>query len=385
MKIFIAAISTICILSLTGITNVLAQDPSYAGPAKMEVRTFWRQAAIFQSGRGTPTTLSNMEKARAAIKQKDPSYDTAAMDEALNGGQVKVDKINSDQSAKTQQIVDNMKSGSDKRWAKVNADKIFEYLFNQSLTTGSPTSAKLEAALTEYNAKAAELLAMDFGARDRSNQGLKMVFAGLDSRVVGGAGAKGVEVKGTTPPDKNEMLGDTSAERVKLFFVRMQLEQAKWDAARKIFPGEAGYEQMYQLKTAEIAKYGSVEDLQKNIQNNNAEEIKNRRLPAPAMVDGATEKLFIDAFNKYLSDEMKGKAYKAILKHKDWGLIRHQISGAVMGRMRQAAVVFKGNDGKCYVRLGIMVEQQYVGSTFQNARATDARHGGGELPCEFAK
>jgi hypothetical protein len=142
---------------------------------------------------------------------------------------------------------------------------------------------------------------------------------------------------------------------------------------------------MYQLKTAEIAKYGSVEDLQKNIQKNNADEIKNRRLPAPAMVDGATEKLFIDAFNKYLSDEMKGKAYKAILKTKDWGVIRHQISGAVMGRNRMAGVVYKGNDGKCYVRLGIIVEQQYIGSTFQGGKAVDARYGGGELPCEFAK
>lgn len=385
MNRFLAAISVVGMLSLSAPANVYAQDPNYTGPAKMEVRTFWRQATIFKSGKGTPTTLANMEKALATIKQKDPSYDTVTMQEAIGGGAAKVEQINADQSAKKQEIVDNMKSGSDKLWGKINADKLFEYLFNQSLTTGSPDAAKLQAALTQYNAKAAELLAMDFGARDRSNQGLRAVFTRLDGRVTGGADAKGVEVKGITPQDENEMLGDASEERVKRFFLRLQLTQAKWDAARKLFPGEAGYEKMYQLKTAEIAKYGSVEDLQKNIQNNNAEEIKARRLPAPEIVDAATERLFIESFNKYLSEEVKGKGYKAILKQKDWGIIRNQITGAVMGRKRQAAVAIKGNDGKCYVRFGIIVEQQYIGSTFQNARAFDARYGGGELPCEFAK
>jgi hypothetical protein len=82
---------------------------------------------------------------------------------------------------------------------------------------------------------------------------------------------------------------------------------------------------------------------------------------------------------------MKGKGYKAILKQKDWGIIRNQVTGIVMGRKRQAAVAYKGNDSKCYVRFGIIVEEQYIGGSFQNARAFDARYGGGELPCEHAK
>ncbi len=385
MKNLFTTLFFISIASMMGMTYSFAQDENYAGPAKMEVRSFWRQAAIFKSGKGTATTLSNMERSIAAIKQKDPTYDTKSMDAEINGGQAKVETTNASQAAKAQETADKAKSGHDAITARLNADKILDYLFNQSLTTGSPDSAKLLAVLNEYNAKAAELLAMNFGARDRSNQKLRMVFAVLDGRVSGSTNSKGATVSEKPSQDENEMLGDASEERVKSFFYRMQLGQAKWDAARKLFPGETGYEMMYQKSTAEVAKYGTVEDLQKKIQTNNLAEIQNRRLPAPAVVDPATERLFIDAFNKYLSAEMKGKAYKAILKHPDWGIIRHPISGAVMERGRQAAVVFKGNDGKCFVRLGIVVAEQYIGGTFQNTKATDARHGGGELPCEHAK
>ena len=214
MKILLAAIGIASSLTLFCPVSAFAQDPGYAGPAKMEVRSFWRQAGMFKNGKGTASSLKNMEKALAAIKQKDPGYDTSAMDAEIKGGQVAVDDVNAGQAAKKQEIVDNMKSGSDKAWAKINANKIFEYLFNQSLTTGTPTAAKLEAALVEYNAKTAELLAMDFGARNRTNQSLRNIFAGLDGRVVGGADAKGVAVKGRAPQDENEMLGDASDENV---------------------------------------------------------------------------------------------------------------------------------------------------------------------------
>ncbi len=385
MKNLFTTLFFISAASMVGMTHSFAQDENYAGPAKMEVRSFWRQAAIFKSGKGTASTLSNMERAVVGIKQKDPGFNTKAMDAEITGAQAQVDTTNATQTAKKQEIAATAQSGHDAITARLTANKILEYLFNQSLTTGSPDSARLQVLLNEYNAKAAEVLAMNFGARDRSNQQLRMTFAVLDSRVTGSTNNKGAIVSDKPSQDENEMLGDASAERVKSFFYKMQLGQAKWDAARKLFPSEAGYEAMYQAATTEIAKYGSVEDLQKTIQKNNLAEIQNRRLPAPETLDPATERLFVDSFNKYLSEEMKGKGYKAILKQKDWGIIRNQVTGIVMGRKRQAAVAYKGNDSKCYVRFGIIVEEQYIGGAFQNASAFDARYGGGELPCEHAK
>jgi hypothetical protein len=385
MKIFAMTLCVAIAASMFATVPASANDELYAGPAKMDVRTFWRQSAIFKSGKGTATTLSNMERALASIKQKDPGFNIHAMDAEIADAQAQVDAGNANRAEKKQAIAATAQSGHDAIRARLAADKILEYLFTQSLTTGSPDSAKLQAILNEYNAKAAELLAMNFGQRDRTNQHLRMTFAVLDGRVTGSTNSKGATVGEKPSEDENEMLGDASAERVKSFFYRLQLGQAKWDAARKLFPGEPGYAAMYQAASTEIAKYGSVEDLQKTIEKNNLAAIQNRRLPAPEMIDATTERLFVDSFNKYLSDEMKGRGYKAILKQKDWGIIRNPITGIVMGRKRQAAVVYKGNEGKCYVRLGIIVEEQYISGSFQSAKAFDARYGGGELPCEYAK
>ncbi len=372
-------------LATLGASSALAQDLNYAGPAKMEVRTFWRQAEIFKNGKGTETTLGNMERTIAAIQQKDLSFNMSSMAAEMTNAKNIVAGKNSAQASKKQESADQAKSGHDAINSRLAAGKLFEYLFQQSLTTGTSDSAKLAAVLAEYNAKAAELLALNFGARDRSNTHFRQVFAILDSRVTGTVNDKGSTVADKADQDDTQMLGDASEERVKVFFYRMQLVQARWDAARKLFPGEADYEKMYQAKTAEIAKFGSVEDVQKNIQKNNITEIQNRRLPAPEASDPATERLILDAFNRYLSDELKGKGYKAVLKGKDWTIMRHAITGVVLSRKRQAAVAYKGNDGKCYVRFGIIAEQQFVGGVFQGARVDDARFGGGELPCEFAK
>jgi hypothetical protein len=373
------------LIGVLGVSSAMAQDSSYAGPAKMDVRTFWRQAEILKKGRGSDGTLSNMERAIASIKQKDPTFDVSSMEGEMANAQAIVAGNNSAKTSKKQETADHAKSGHDAITGRLAASKLFDYLFQRNLTSGSPDSAKLAAVLAEYNGKAAELLAIDFGARDRSNTHFRQVFAVLDSRVTGTVNDKGATVSEKAGQDESQMLGEASEERVKLFFYRMQLVQAKWDAARKIFPGEAGYEKMYQAKTAEIAKFGNIEDVQKNIEKNNLAQIQNRRLPAPEVSDPATERLIIDTFNKYLSEEMKGKGYKAILKQQDWGIIRHQVTGIVLGRNRQAAVAYKGGDGKCYVQLGIIVEQQYVGGSFQNSRAINGRVGGGELPCEFAK
>jgi hypothetical protein len=376
---------TAILLGSLGISMAMAQDPGYAGPAKVDVRTFWRQAEILKKGRASETTLSNMERAIANIKQKDPGFNLSSMEAEIASARAVVAGANSAQTAKRQEAADHAKGAKDAIRTRLAAQELFDYLFQRSLTSGSPDSAKLAAVLAEYNSKAEELLAMDFGARDRSNTHFRHVFAVLDARVTGTANDRGATVSEKAESDESHMLGDASEERVKRFLYRMQLVQAKWDAARRIFPGEAGYEKMYQAKTAEVAKFGSVEDLQKNIQKNNTAEIQNRRLPAPEVSDPATERLILDAFNKYLSDELKGKGYKAILRHKDWSIFRHAVTGIVLSRKRQAAVAYKGNDGRCYVRLGIVAEQQFVGGVFQSARASDARFGGGELPCEFAK
>lgn len=62
----------ILLVFVVGSLNIYAQDASYTGAAKMEVKAFWRQAEMFKKGKATSSTISNMEKALVNVKQKDP-------------------------------------------------------------------------------------------------------------------------------------------------------------------------------------------------------------------------------------------------------------------------------------------------------------------------
>ena len=365
--------------------NSLAQDDNYKGTAKMEVKTFWRQAEMFKNGKGTTSNLSNMEKALVGIKQKDVTYNTTVMEAEFKICKEKIDKDANVELEKKKEFSEKMKAQHNASWNKIDSDKLFNYLFIQSHTTGNPNSDELMTAINEYKSKTNELLAMDFGARDRTNAGLNSIFNNLDSKVSGTKNSKDVTVKDEISEDETEIVGDASEERVKCFFYHKQLVQAKWDAARKLFPNEANYEMMYQKKTTEMAKYGTIEDLKKNIVKNNIEAVKNRKLPQAATSDASMEKIFIDTFNKNLGSEFKGTAYKALLMQKDWGTIRHEITGIILGRKRQAALVYKGTDGKCYLKTGIIIEQEYINGSFQNSKIFDARYSGGEILCENAK
>jgi hypothetical protein len=65
---------------------------AYNGPAKTEMKSFWRQAETFQSGKGTETILGNMKRALDNLKQRDPSYNTASMDEEYKKWKGEIDK-----------------------------------------------------------------------------------------------------------------------------------------------------------------------------------------------------------------------------------------------------------------------------------------------------
>lgn len=68
------------------------QDPNYKGPGKVEVQSFWRQAEVFRSGKGSETTLSNMKRSLENLKQKDPSYSIGGMEEEFNKWKAEIDK-----------------------------------------------------------------------------------------------------------------------------------------------------------------------------------------------------------------------------------------------------------------------------------------------------
>ena len=74
-------------------TVTMAQaDANYKGAGKVEMKTFWRQAEIFQNGKGTETSLGNMKRALDNLKEKDPAYNTTAMEEEFKKWKKEIDK-----------------------------------------------------------------------------------------------------------------------------------------------------------------------------------------------------------------------------------------------------------------------------------------------------
>jgi hypothetical protein len=368
--------------------HLFAQDPNYSGAAKMEVKTFWRQADMFKKGSGSASNLSNMEKALKTIKEKDPAYGTASMEAEVSTWKSKVGQDEAAKLEKEKQQADKMEASHNASWDKINAEKLLNYLFQQSHTVGTPNSTELLAALNEYKAKTEELLAMNFGARDRTNNSIKMTFLVLDSKVSGSKNAKDGGKRGSEEEktEDTKLRGDASEDYVKSLIYRLQLSQAYWDAARKLFPQETEYANMYQKRTDEVNKFGTVEQIQKSIQTNNAEYIKNTKMPEAVVKDAQLENFLSDGFNKKFGAEHKVSALKVVLTQDGWTTIRNPLTSVITGRERSAKLAYKGGDGKCYLLVDyIFIHEEYIGASFTNAKGVYGWLDGKEILCEHVK
>jgi len=56
------------------------QDDTYTGPAKVYVRAFWTNIEKLKTDNATASTITNAERAINSIKEKDPSYNTSALE-----------------------------------------------------------------------------------------------------------------------------------------------------------------------------------------------------------------------------------------------------------------------------------------------------------------
>lgn len=363
--------------------NLSAQDPNYKGPAKMDVSTFWRQAEIVKNGKATSSTLSNLEKAMANIKQKDPSYNTSSMDEIINTCKDKVSKDKEVEAGKKEQHLANMDASRNETQNKLKIKKMFDDVFD----IGSFSFSDLDKAQAEndaYKKEADDLLAMK---EERAAYIAEMKKGNEYERFVG---------KMKISYDRNFdafiekvdkiMAQSTGGEKGnwKNVYYEMQAEQIHWDAAQKVFPDETKFSEAYKKVTAKVNQYGSLDKISEKNKENNVNKIKNQKLPTPIVKDAVLEKMFIDAFNKRYSVEYNGTATKAILLQTDWQTERNEISGVVTGRIRQGAIVYKGTDGKCYLVSTVHLYQEYIGNAFQNTKAVYAQDGQ-EMLCENAK
>lgn len=60
-------------------------DAAYNGPAKVQLKSFWRQLDKLRAGDATPSTLNNAERMLGEVKKNDPSYNVAALEAEVAG------------------------------------------------------------------------------------------------------------------------------------------------------------------------------------------------------------------------------------------------------------------------------------------------------------
>lgn len=360
------------ILSILFITiSVKAQNTDYFNKLKTDAKALIERKSFV----GAQTKITQIDKELANIKTANPSFNTAALEDEIKTLKESLaaakDKSNSERNAGQNATINNIK-----------IKKLLDDVFN----IGAFSFGDLETAQAEndaYKAQANQLLEMK---ADLVAYITDMKKGNDYERFVG---------KMKTSYDRNFNTFVERIERIlsqstgagsnwKNAYYEMQAEQIHWYAASKVFPDEPKFAEAYQKITVLVNKYGGLDKISAQNTMNNTEKIKNQTLPAAVVKDAALEKMFVDAFNKRYAAEYKGIATKAIMLQSNWQTERNALTGIVTGRIRQGAIVYKGNDGKCYLISIIHVYQEYIGSGFQNTKAVYAQDGQ-EMLCENVK
>lgn len=93
-------------------------DETYNGPAKVQLKAFWRQLEKLRSGDASPSALNNAERMLKQVKENDPNYNTTALEAEVAGYR---NKSNADAQAKSDAAgkADAAKLYFKEVWAKV--------------------------------------------------------------------------------------------------------------------------------------------------------------------------------------------------------------------------------------------------------------------------
>lgn len=184
-------ISILCFLILT---NTIAQDPGYTGPAKVYVKSFWNQIEKLKAGTGTASTITNAERAIKSIKETDKAYNTAEMEATIKPWKEKAEKEQSDKKNA------NAKADAEKNYYKdLWAKMVSVYSTGQDIepgVTGKTYYDRVqELNLSEYYEKRKTVEVID----PKSYMGLiEAMLADYDNYVERAERMKWVVVKGMT-------------------------------------------------------------------------------------------------------------------------------------------------------------------------------------------
>jgi hypothetical protein len=309
--------------------------------------------------------IESMQKTIATINAKDASYNTSEMESKVE--EFKIWLVESEQK-KEQKINDQFNN----QWADINVKRALDYLFKEAnLNVGSFSADIAQKRLEEYIAKMNEVL--------KATKNVDEDYVRYISRF-------GLNVDSYLDKKKSLLAEVNNKDLFEPAFLELKLYQAYWDAAQKIYPNETEFAANYNKVTALRNSIGSLDDVDKIASKNLEAQIKDRKLPSPVAHDAALEKFFIDGFTAKYGKKYNGVAIKCVLTQDGWTTERHKISGVVTGRNRTAKMVYKSNDGKCYlVADQVFYYEEFIGGKFTNRQIIYSGLGGQEMLCENVK
>lgn len=373
---------TILFILLLSTLIIYAQDDTYNGPAKMNVTMFYKmleEAKTMDNMTALGSKVNSMQIKLDAIKKKDPNYDTSAMEAALkeqqerqkSGKEEKVAKEKAETDAYKKERDDAIKSSNDARMDKAKLSNVLAYLFKDAnLQVGHNNLEFAQKRLDDYKAKTQIVLSSE---GEKSQEYVKYIS----------------KFNGTMPQfyerNKSLLKDINNKEEYEPAFYELQLYEAYWEAAYKIYPGEIEFKTAFDKLVAYKNSVGSLKDVEKVAAKNTEGKIKERVLPPAIVKDAQLEKFLIDGFNKKYGSIYKGKAMKVVLTQDGW-TIEKNYKSEVTGRNRTAKLAYKGDDGKCYLLASnIFIYEHLIGGNFGNREVIYNGLGGEEMLCENVK
>jgi hypothetical protein len=360
---------------------VMNWDAGYNGPAKSMVTSFYKQAEgvkeAIENGKkyGAFNTaigkLGMMESNLKKIKEKDPNYSNIAkLEEIYNN-------LKSETESNQKLANDKVASGRDEAANKTKNERLLETVIDGTgMQVGSNNLPFMDQAMKDFKAKADEVLKLDLSKYKIKLDDLKMYVHKSHTLAADRVMEKAnVVIKELSEPENFEPIHK-----------ELQFRQLYWDVVRKVYSGDATCEKYYKLLSDMLAKIGSPDDIKKTAVKNNAEAIKNRKLPPALQKDAALEKALIDGFNAKYKESYKGTAIKVIILQPEWYIERNDLTGVVTGRNKHCALVYKDAAGKCYLMSQLVYAyQDYVGGSFGKTQIVYKGLGGEEMLCENVK
>lgn len=346
-----------------------AQDPSYKGPAKIYVASFWKNVESLKNGAGG--SAQNLERAIANTKEKDPSYNTSAMEAELKIWKEKESQSDLAKQEKKDSQAKKMADQHNAQWETVNLKKDLDYLFKEAnLQVGHNNLEFAQKRLDDFKSKTQNVLSQ--------SAKVPQDYVKYISKFNG-------SMEQFYSRNKALLADVTKVEEYEPAHFELQLYEAYWDAAQKIYPNETEFKDAYAKIVAYKKSVGTLNDVKKVSDKNSIEKIKDAKMDAPVAKDATLEKFVLDAFNATFKNDY-GTALKVVLTQNGWTTEKNELTGITTGRNRTTQVAYKGNDGKCYLLSGIVyIHEEYVSGNFTNRVIVYKGIGGMEMLCENVK